>query len=86
LPPEGPALQRNSLIALVICKVEKVLGLFSVFPAFQLGEDRQMIYWAFPSLPFTIGSQPGKKKKVQILKRCVSVLSGLGENSSVPLK
>lgn len=56
---------------------EKVRGLFSAFPAFQLSEDRQMIYWAFPSLSFTIGNQP-EKKKVQILKRCVAVLEGDG--------
>lgn len=37
-----------------------------------------MIYWAFPSLSFTIGNQPGGKKKVQILKRCVAVLGSEG--------
>lgn len=36
-----------------------------------------MIYWAFPSLSFTIGNQPGKKK-VQILKRCVAVWGSQG--------
>lgn len=56
---------------------EKVRGLLSAFPALQLSEDRQMIYWAFPSLSFTIGNQP-EKKKVQILKRCVAVLGGDG--------
>lgn len=65
-------------MALVIFKVEKVRGLFSAFPASQLSEDRWMIYWAFPTLSFTIGNQSGGKKKVQILKRCVAVWRRVG--------
>lgn len=61
-PVRGDALQRV-LIALIIGKVAKARGLFSAFPASQLSEDRQMIYWAFPSLSFTIGNQSEKKKK-----------------------
>lgn len=49
--------------------MEKVRGLFSAFPAFQLSEDRQMIYWAFPSLSFTIGSQ-AEKKGANFKKMC----------------
>lgn len=46
-----------------------------------------MIYWAFPTLSFTIGNQSGeKKKKGANFKKMCGCLEEGGEDSCVPLK
>lgn len=45
-----------------------------------------MIYWAFPTLSFTIGNQSGGKKKGANFKKMCGCLEEGGEDSCVPLK
>lgn len=52
------ALSAAGLIVLLQAKQGARYKLLFALPALQLSEDRQMIYWAFPSLPLTVGNQP----------------------------